>query len=78
MPTVLIVGPYKFVFFSSDKNEPHHIHVVRDKALAKFWLKEVALAKNKGFPDHEIAALGKLVVEHRETFTKAWDDYFGA
>jgi hypothetical protein len=29
MPTILIVGPYKFVFFSTDKGEPRHIHVVR-------------------------------------------------
>lgn len=78
MPTVLIIGPYKFVFFSTDKGEPRHIHVVRDRALAKFWLEDVVLAKNRGFPDHEITALEKLVVEHRETFRKAWDDYFGA
>jgi hypothetical protein len=78
MPTVLILGPYKFVFFSTDKGEPRHIHVVRDRALAKFWLEDVSLAKNRGFPEHEITTLEKLVAEHRETFRKAWDDYFGA
>jgi hypothetical protein len=36
MPTVLVIGPYKFIFFSTDKGEPRHIHVVRDNALAKF------------------------------------------
>jgi hypothetical protein len=78
MPTVLNIGPYAFVFFSSDRGEPRHIHVVRDKGLAKFWLEDVSLAKSRNFPDHEISAIEKLVVQHRETFRKAWDDYFGA
>jgi hypothetical protein len=30
MPTVLIDGPYSFVFFSSDRGEPPHIHVKRE------------------------------------------------
>lgn len=78
MPTVLVVGPYKLVFFSTDRPEPPHIHVLRDKQIAKFWLEPVSLAKNKGFADHELNTVEKLVVEHRETCRKAWDDYFGA
>ena len=78
MPTVLVIGPYKFIFFSTDKGEPRHIHVVRDNALAKFWLDEVSLAKSRNFPDHELSAIEKLVAQHRDTFRKAWDDYFGA
>jgi Protein of unknown function (DUF2442)/Domain of unknown function (DUF4160) len=64
--------PYKFVFFSTDKGEPRHIHVVRDKALAKFWLDEVSLAKTRNFPGHELTEIEKLVVQHRDTFRKAW------
>jgi hypothetical protein len=30
MPTVLQVGPYSFIFFSSDRGEPAHIHVKHD------------------------------------------------
>lgn len=78
MPTVFISGPYEFVFFSTDKGEPRHIHVVGDNALAKFWLDDVSFAKSRNFPDHEISVIEKLVVQHRETLRKAWDDYFGA
>lgn len=39
MPTVKgIEGPYRFFFFSFDCNEPPHIHVQRERQLAKFWL----------------------------------------
>lgn len=48
MPTVLVDGPYSFVFFSSDGPEPPHIHVRRDRQLVKFWLEPVSLSKNRG------------------------------
>ena len=38
MPTVLSTGPYRFFFVSLDHVEPPHIHVQREKMVAKFWL----------------------------------------
>jgi hypothetical protein len=78
MPTVLVVGPYKFVFFSSDRAEPVHIHVKRDRHVAKFWLEPVGLAKNLGFPDHEVNRIERLVAEHQEFLIEAWHEYFEA
>lgn len=78
MPTVLQVGPYSFIFFSSDRGEPTHIHVKRDRLLAKFWLNPVSLAKNRGFNDHELNSISKLVEEHEQTLIEAWHDYFDA
>lgn len=46
MPTVLNDGPYGFIFFSSDRGEPPHIHVKCERRIAKFWLGPVALARN--------------------------------
>ena len=42
MPTVLRDGPYSFVFFSSDRGEPVHIHVKRKRRVVKFWLDPIA------------------------------------
>ena len=78
MPTVLRVGPYSFVFFSSDRGEPPHIHVKRDRDIAKFWLDPVALAKNRGFHGHELNRVAALVEQHRTTLLEAWHAYFGA
>ena len=64
MPTVLQDGPYSFIFFSSDQSEPSHIHVKRDWQIAKFWLTPVSLAKNKGFKEHELNKVARLVVKH--------------
>jgi hypothetical protein len=61
MPTVCQVGPYSFIFFSSDKGEPPHIHVRRDRQLVKFWLQPISLSKNRGFKDHELKDILQLV-----------------
>jgi len=78
MPTVLQDGPYSFVFFSSDGGEPPHIHVKRDRQIAKFWLAPVSLTKNRGFPEHELNGIAQLVVKYQSTFLEAWREYFGA
>ena len=78
MPTVVRDGPYSFVFFSSDRDEPPHIHVKRDRQIAKFWLAPLSLAKNRGFADHELSQVQRLVVQYQEMFLEAWHDYFGA
>lgn len=78
MPTVLVDGPYGFVFFSSDRSEPPHIHVKRDRSIAKYWLDPVELVKNRGFPEHELNRVGRLVLQHRQLLLEAWHDYFDA
>jgi Domain of unknown function (DUF4160) len=78
MPTVLRIGPYSFVFLSSDLGEPPHIHVKRDRSIAKFWLDPVTLAKNRGFAEHERNDIESLVIQHQQTLLEAWHDYFGA
>jgi hypothetical protein len=75
-PTVLRSGPYRFFFFSSDKNEPPHVHVEREAKRAKFWLEPVELANNNGFAARELARIGVVVEEHREHLLRAWHDFF--
>jgi len=77
MPTVFREGPYSFIFFSSDRDEPPHIHVKRDRQIAKFWLNPVSLAKNRGFKEHELNQIARLVVKYQERLVEAWYDYFG-
>jgi len=77
MPTVLRDGPYSFIFFSSDRGEPSHIHVQRERSVAQFWLEPVALVTNRGFRAHEIRRITRLVVQHQAALLEAWHDYFG-
>ena len=77
MPTVLLIGPYRFFFVSQDSSEPPHVHVQREKMVAKFWLDPVFLEKPGGFKSHELNKIGSLVQEHREVLLERWHEYFG-
>ncbi|MEZ4269283.1 MAG: DUF4160 domain-containing protein [Myxococcota bacterium] len=77
MPTVLRIGPYRFFFYSDEGVEPAHIHVQRDRALAKFWLTSVSLASSYRYSGRELRYIEALVHEHRALFQEAWDGHFG-
>jgi len=76
-PTILESGPDRFFFFSSDRAEPPHVHVARERKLAKFWLVPVRLVSNLGFGAHEAHRLAGLVEQHEAELLKAWHEYFG-
>lgn len=77
MPTILRVGPYRFFFYSNEKGEPPHIHVQREKNLAKFWLNPVSVAGSSYFVSHELRTIQRLVNENRKLFLEAWNEHIG-
>lgn len=76
MPKIDIPGPYRFHFFSDERNEPPHVHVKREKAICKFWLSPLALAQNQGFAAHELAKIERLIVENGTKIEAAWHEHF--
>ncbi len=76
MPTVLRIGPYRFFFYSSDKNEPVHVHVEREDNIAKVWLDPVRLQNSGGFKRSEINRILLIINEHQYELLEAWNDYF--
>jgi hypothetical protein len=76
MPTVLHSGPYRLFFFGNEGWEPAHVHVQRDHAIAKFWLRPVALASYDGFRTHELRRIERLVIEHSSRLEEAWNEFF--
>ena len=54
LPTVLRNGPYRFFFYSADRDEPAHVHIERDDASAKLWLEPVWFEGSRGFGRGEI------------------------
>lgn len=76
MPTVHQEGPYRFFFYSADRNEPPHIHVERDTQRAKFWLDPVRLARSGGFGAAELRELERIVMERGQLFLGKWNEYF--
>lgn len=76
MPTVLRMGPYRFFFYASDRDEPSHIHIERDDNVAKFWLDPVRLQSSGGFSRAEINQIERLVTESQDRLLETWNEYF--
>ena len=74
MPVVLRVGPYRFIIYVDEPDEPPHVHVKRDRADAKFWLSPVRLAHATRFRPAELRRIAKIIEAHRDPLTDAWND----
>jgi hypothetical protein len=77
MPTRLRIGKYRFHFYSEENDEPPHIHVRSGGHEAKFWLSPVRLARNWGFPKHEVLRIQRLVQENCVLLRKAYVKWHG-
>jgi hypothetical protein len=77
VPNIDRIGPYRFFFYSNERDEPAHVHIRRERALAKFWLDEVSLADSKRFAARELRELERLVMKHRTQFLESWNEHFG-
>ena len=76
MPVVLRINGFRFEFYSSDADEPPHIHVKKNGKHAKFWLTPVLLAFSRRYRAHELNEARKLVEEHRKLLMEAWNVFF--
>jgi hypothetical protein len=77
MPTVFSSGPYRFFFYSGDRDEPIHVHVEREDMIAKYWLDPIRLQISGGFSRIELRRIQSIIEKNYQTLVEAWNDYFG-
>ncbi|MEO1205896.1 MAG: DUF4160 domain-containing protein [Pseudomonadota bacterium] len=77
MPTFVRDGPYRIYVYSSDGDEPPHVHVQRDNAVAKYWLEPLRLQSSAGFSAAELRDVHRLLDVHRNACLRQWNEYFG-
>ena len=75
MPTILIEG-YKFRFYSSDVNEPPHVHFIRAERVAKIWLNSLEVECNRGYNRAELNKILKLTELNETKLLEAWHEHF--
>jgi hypothetical protein len=78
VPTVFVIGPYRFFFYSADRGEPPHVHIERDDDVAKIWLHDLSFARQSGFSTRELKQMLDIARDRREELLEAWNAYFGA
>ena len=76
MPTVL---RWALIVHSSIRmrGASHHVHVRSGACEAKFWLHDLSVAVNAGFPAHEIGAIIRHLRPNRELLESKWHEHFG-
>ena len=79
VPTLLVVGPYRFFIFMGDCAERPHVHVEGGGGgEAQVWLEpSVRLAATRGYTRGEILRIIEIVADHRVTLAARWDDACG-
>jgi hypothetical protein len=70
------VGPFRFFFYSNEGTEPAHIHAQRERKMAKFWLEPVALTSSGRFSASELRSIERIVLENKDRFLEAWNEFF--
>jgi hypothetical protein len=76
VPTLLRVEGFRFFFFSNERGEPPHVHVVKGSGTAKVWLGTVAIAHTDGLRVSEVRRVRELVFAHRAIFLARWNEHF--
>lgn len=76
-PTIFREGEYRFFFFS--REEPRmHVHTICGDGEAKYWLTpDIELAKNHGLSRQQLMEIERIVKEHCDELTSAWNKHFG-
>jgi hypothetical protein len=75
MPSKLIKG-YKLQFYSADRGEPPHIHVVKAENRAKVWLKDLSIAWNRSFSTRELTQIRAILEENQLELTEWYNEFF--
>jgi hypothetical protein len=74
VPTVLRENGYRIGFYSSEPDEPPHVHVNKTGREAKFWLGPVQLSWNKGFREAELRQIIRILESHETELIEAWNE----
>lgn len=75
MPTVLREGQYRVFFFSADCAEPAHVHVQRERSVAKIWLHDLSVASPGSYAAVELGRIITFVRQNRRVLQDRWDEH---
>ncbi len=77
MPTVLLESGLRFFFYSSEGNEPIHIHVTKGDGIGKIWMEpELKAAYLYNFTKNEEKKINEIVETNFEYFKIKWNEHF--
>jgi len=76
MPVLLRRKGYRFFFYSGESGEPPHVHVSKDRNVAKFWIESITVVRNSHFTPLELREIARIISEYRLDFLRRWNEHF--
>ena len=75
MPSKIING-FKFQFYSADRGEPPHIHVVKAEKRAKIWLYNLEISWSRDFSQRELSHILEILSQNQQDLTEWYNEFF--
>jgi hypothetical protein len=76
MPVLLRLKGYRFFFYSGESGEPPHVHVSKDRNVAKFWIESITVVRNSRFTPLELREIARIISDYRLDFLRSWNEHF--
>jgi hypothetical protein len=76
MPTILIIGKFRF-FFNSREELRMHVHISTTEGTAKFWLEPIiSLADYYNLSTKDLIEIKQITEDKKDEFIGAWQRHF--
>ena len=78
MPKIYEEANLEFFFYSSDMDEPPHIHIeYKEGGVIKVWLLTLKLARVRGgMPHHKQTQALQIIEVKKKYFLERWNEFF--
>jgi hypothetical protein len=74
LPTAHREKGFRFFFFSDD-HEPSHVHVSKERWVARLEIASGKVIDSGGFPEHDLRDIQRILESHRLEIQRKWDNF---
>ncbi len=77
MPEVFRDKGFRFLFYSNERSEPCHVHVIGQGGEAKFWIPSCQLVRTYNLNPTQLRTILGILRERVNEIEEKWDEHFG-
>lgn len=74
MPKLFEDSGFTFRFYAADLDEPIHVHIEKERHVAKFWVNPIACAVNGGFNRRELRQIIQIIELRQREIVSKWQE----
>ena len=59
--------------FVDEPDEPAHVHAIKARSEAKFWLSPIELEWSRGFRQHDLREIADILEKHADSMIQEYE-----